>query len=84
MKFISSGGYHALRRSGLIALPSERTLSDYTHWLRAGVGFIPEVDVQLVKEATEKDRFVVLVWDEMKIKEDLVFDKHSYILIGFK
>ncbi len=86
MKFISSGGYHALRRSVLIALPSERTLRDYTHWLRAGVGFITEVDAQLVKEAkidTEKDRFVVLAWDEMKIKEDWVFDKHSCTLIGF-
>ncbi len=41
---------------------------------------------RLVKEAkidTEKDRFVVLAWDEMKIKEDLVFDKHSGTLIGF-
>ncbi len=86
LKFISSGGYHALRRSGLIALPSERTLRDYTHWIRAGVGFIPEVDAQLVNEAkitSEKDKFVVLSWDEMKIKEDLVFDKHTCTLVGF-
>ena len=39
LKFISSGGYHASRRSRLITLPSERTLRDYTHWLHAGVGF---------------------------------------------
>lgn len=86
LKFISSGGYHALRRSGLITLPSERTLRDYTHWIRAGVGFIPEVDALLVKEAnivSEKDRFVVLSWDEMRIKEGLVFDKHSCTLVGF-
>lgn len=78
LKFISSGCYHALRASGLITLPSERTLRDYTHWIRAGVGFIPEVDTQLIWEASvakEKDRFVVLVWDEMKVHEDLVFDK---------
>ena len=40
----------------------------------AGVGFIPEVDAQLVRKAnitSEKDKFVVLHWDEMKVKEDL-------------
>ena len=47
----------------------ERTLRDYTHLIHAGVGFIPEVDAQLVREAnivSEKDKFVVLCWDEMK------------------
>jgi hypothetical protein len=86
LKFISSAGYHALRGSGLITLPSERTLRDYSHYVRAGVGFIPEVDVQLIKEADivgEKDRYVVLAWDEMKIQENLVFDKHTCDLIGF-
>lgn len=86
LKFLSSGCYHALRNAGIISLPSERTLCDYTHWVRAGVGFIPEVDSQLVKEASiseEKDRFVVLVWDEMKVREDLVFDKSNCQLIGF-
>ena len=85
-KFISSGPYHALRSAGLLTLPSERTLRDYTHWTTAGVGFLTEVDAQIVKEANiveDKDRFVVLVWDEMKIKEDLVFNKHTCKLIGF-
>lgn len=31
----------------------------------------------------EKDRFVALVWDEMKVKEGLVFDKHTCNLVGF-
>ena len=67
-------------------MPSERTLHDYAHCIRDGVGFIPEVDAQLVKEANmvaEKDKFVVLSWDEMKIKEGLVFDKQNCNLIGF-
>ena len=34
-----------------------------------------------VKE--EKDKYMVLVFDEMKIREDLVFDKHSCGLVGF-
>ena len=86
LKFISSGAYHALRQSGIIILPSERTLRDYTHWMPAKVGFMPEVDAQLVKEASiseEKDRYCVLCWDEVKIKENLVFDKHTCELIGF-
>ena len=59
LKFISSGAYHALRKSGLVTLPSERTLWDYTHWIRSGVGFMQEVDAQLVSEADiqeDKDR----------------------------
>ena len=47
---------------------------------------MPEVDAQLIKEARvseEKDKFVVLVWDEMKICQDLVFNKHSCELMGF-
>lgn len=85
LKFISSGAYHALR-SSLLVLPSERTLRDYTHVLKRGVGFLPDVTAQLVSEADiheDKDRYVVLMWDEMKIKEDLVFDKHTCELIGF-
>ena len=67
-------------------LPSERTLRNYTHVLNRGVGFLPDVTAQLVSEADiheDKDRYVVLMWDEMKIKEDLVFDKHTCELIGF-
>ena len=31
----------------------------------------------------EKDRYVVLCWDEVKIKETLIFDKHTCELVGF-
>lgn len=86
LKFISSGAYHALWESGIVTLPSERTLRDYTHWMPAKVGLMPEVDTQLVKEANiseEKVCYVVLCWDEVKIKENLVFDKHTCELVGF-
>ena len=55
---MSTACYNAIRTSGLISLPSERILRDYTHWIKAGVGFSAEVDAQLVKEAKileEKD-----------------------------
>lgn len=86
LKFISSGAYHAIRNAGLITLPSEQTLRDYTHWIHADTGFMSEVDAQLVKEASiseEKHRFLVLLWDEMKIKVELISDKHTCELVGF-
>ena len=67
-------------------MPSERTLQSYTHWIKAGTGFQPAVDDQLLKEmniSEDKDRYVVLCWDEVKVKEGLIFDKHACELIGF-
>ena len=63
-------------------LLSKRTLRDYKCDLERGVGFLPDLIAQPVKEADihvheDKDRYVVLMWDEMKIKEDFVFDKHT-------
>ena len=86
LKFISSGAYHSLRSSGVITLPSERTLCSYTHWIKSGIGFQQAVDDQLLKEmniSEEMHRYVVLCWDEVKVKEGLVFDKHACELIGF-
>jgi hypothetical protein len=88
LKLLSSGAYHALRSSGFVQLPSERTLNDYTHYIKSRPGFQREVDEQLVKEVDlanipEWKRYVVLLIDEMKIKENLVYDKHSAQVIGF-
>ena len=88
LKMISSAAYHAMRSSGFIKLPSERTLRDYTHLIKAATGIQPEVSVQLMKEAKVKDleewqKYVAVVFDEIKIKEDLVYNKHTYEIIGF-
>lgn len=88
LKLISSASYHALRSSNLIVLPSERTLRDYTHFIKAKPGFQPEIDEQLCREANidsipEYQKYVCLVFDEVKVKEDLVYDKHSANLLGF-
>ena len=85
LKFKSSSAYHALRSTGVLTLPSERTLRDYTHWIKGEVGFHASVNCQLIKEAKirEKDEYVTLVFDDMKVREDLVFDKHSCRLVGF-
>ena len=86
IKYRSSSAYHAIRSTGVLTLPSERTLNDYTHVIKERVGFQKSVNQQLVNEANvkeEKDKYTVLLFDEMKIKEDLVFDKHTCELIGF-
>ena len=70
LKFKSPAAYHSLRQSGVLVLPSERTLFDYTHWYKQESGFMDVVSEQLLKEANVKekrDSFVVL-FDEMKIR----------------
>ena len=32
LKYASTMAYRAVRNSGILHLPSERTLADYTHW----------------------------------------------------
>ena len=88
LKLLSSSAYHALRTSGFIKLPSERTLYDYTNYFHQKTGFQDEVNSQLVDEIQKmklKDsrKFVGLLIDEMKIKEDLVYSKHSGQIVGF-
>ena len=81
LKLMSTSAYHALRSSGFIKLPSERTLADYTHYFENKAGFQIDVDKQLLDEANlaalpECRRYVALIIDEMKIKEGLVYKKH--------
>ena len=49
---------------------------------------LQDVDEQLMKEAKleeipDHQKYVALIFDEVKIKEDLVYNKHSRELIGF-
>ncbi len=88
LRHLSSGAYEALRVSGCVKLPSQRTLRDYTHYVRALPGFSDDVDKQLIEVAKlqtcdEFQKYVVLVLDEMHLKKDLVYDKHSGELVGF-
>ena len=88
LKLMSSSAYSALRTSGALTLPSERTLRDYTHFIKPDVGFSNEVDLQLLKEARlesarKTKQYVCLIFDEVKVKENLVYDKHSGEMIGF-
>ena len=87
LKLLSSSAYHALRTSGFLKLPSERTLRDYTHFIKTRPGFQAEVDSMLVREAGLSDlpewkRYVVLLLDEMKIKQSLVYDKNESKIVN--
>ena len=84
LKYQSTAAYKAVRQSGVIHLPSERTLSDYTHWT------VPHTGVQLefVERFCEfmKDvplKCCALSMDEMRLKSGLVYNKHTGSLVGF-
>ena len=80
IQYRSSGAYEALRESGILALPSQRTLRDYTHYTNALPGFSIEADTMLVRAAKvtttteERNKYVLLLLDEMHIREDLVYN----------
>ena len=67
---LSGSAYDALRH--VLVLPSDRTLRDYTHYIKAGVGVQVDVTKQLMSEVNidyleDWQKYVALVFDEVKI-----------------
>ena len=63
-----------------MTLPSQRTLRDYTYYVRTTTGFSTEGDRQMMTAAkleegstNDREKCVVMVMDEMYVKEDLVY-----------
>lgn len=88
LRHLSGSAYETLRTSGILKLPSQRSLRDYTHYVPASAGFSNAVDIQLMEAANiascpEYEKNVLLIMDEMHIKESLVFNKHTGALVGF-
>ena len=88
IKMVSSAAYHAIRSSGFLVLPSERSLRDYSNFFKNKTGFQKEVNDLLLRECPSSeelpsDKHVVIVLDEMKIREDLVFHKNTEEVCGF-
>eukprot|EP00111_Clytia_hemisphaerica_P013446 TCONS_00039477-protein len=78
--------YDEVRNSKVLILPSRRTLRDYKNAIRPEVGFdhgVVEDLAELTKNLKGHQRNITLSFDEVKIQEDLVFDKHTGELIGF-
>jgi len=84
----SHSHYEDMRESGFLKLPSGRTLSDYKNYSSAQSGW------QTSMLETMKSRFETmkignqgllggLFFDEVKIKEGLLFDPSTWELVGF-
>lgn len=75
LRMISSAAYHNLRTSGMLILPSERTLRDYSNVVKSGEGYQMGVLHQLYDEARMgldeipvHRQFVGIAVDEIYIK----------------
>ena len=78
--------YEELRKSKVWVLPSQRRLKDYRNVIKPQRGFQEEVIEQLRTETDcyfDVQRYVVLLFDEMKVIANLVLDKTTGELIGF-
>ena len=59
LKYLSSSAYQGIVRTGLIALPSERTLIDYTHWITPHSG----VQYEFVEHSSKlRQPIIVIFW----------------------
>ena len=82
----SASAYDELCSSNILTLPTRRTLRDYKNAVKPGAGFNHQVINELTKIASglkDCQRYIVLSFDEMKIKENLVYDKYSGQLVGY-
>jgi len=82
----SPSAYNELRNSNILTLPGCRTLRNYKNAIKPKAGFNPAVIAELCETASRlkgAQRYVVLSIDEVKIQENLVYDKHAGHLIGF-
>lgn len=82
LRHLSSSAYELLCTSGVLKLPSQRTLRDYTYYTQSCNGFSVSVDRQIMDMANinscpERDKYVIIIMDEMHIREDIVYDKQS-------
>lgn len=88
LRHFSGKAYNTLRDSVCLVLPSERTLRDYSNAVKTDVGFSAEVDEQLMQAAKllvspSYHGLAGLLLDEMHVREELVYNKHTGKLVGF-
>ena len=72
----SKSAYEELRNSNILKLPSTRTLTDYKNLIKPKGGFRSEILDNLksiTSEYFDVEKYVVLLFDEMKIRSNLVF-----------
>ena len=85
----SHAAYEELRKSGVIKLPSGRLLSDYRNYNKPQSGWqmsnLQEMQFQFQRcsSPSNASHIGALAFDEVKIKEGLVFDPSTWELVGF-
>ena len=80
----SSSAYDEL--SEVLVLPSQRCLRNYKHTFKARPGIVKENVNKLASLTSDFggiQQYIGIIFDEMKIRNDLVFDKMSGQLIGY-
>ena len=85
LHYKSSGCHKTLRNSGVIHLPSERTLCDCRHFAPSKPGFSPFTDLQLLEVVKKQQpeslsKYVTIVLDQIYIEERLQVVWCSYWL----
>ena len=78
--------YDEKNSNGFLILPSRRRLRDYKNYITPQRGFNKEVIKELIKKIehfSELEKFMIILMDEMKIQENLVWNKHTGELIGY-
>ena len=66
--------------TGCLILPSKRTLRDYTNYIHPKTGFNGDIVKDLAgktKMFSSSEKCVAISFDEMKVQEDLVWNKHT-------
>ena len=85
LKYLSGTAYRSVRN--FLALPTQRTLCDYTHVMSVDVGISSSVMKRLKNdinyEGSGENYKVGILMDEMKIKSGLVFNKKLGKIVGF-
>ncbi|KAK3932931.1 S-methyl-5'-thioadenosine phosphorylase [Frankliniella fusca] len=83
----SPAAYELMRDTGMIKLPSSRTLFDYSHVKPVQEGIdqyvLDSVGERVAKFKKKHQRYHVLMADEMHISQNLIFQKHTGKMIGY-
>ena len=78
--------YDENQGTGILILPSQRRLRDYKIYIKPERGFNKNIIAELQSKTqpfSHIEKNVILAFDEMKIQDNLVWDKHSGHLIGY-
>lgn len=83
----SPAAYELMKETGMLKLPSSRTLFDYSHVKPIEEGIdqyvLDSVGLRVSKFQLRHKKYHVLMADEMHISQNLIFQKHSGKMIGY-